>query len=457
MELKGKLARIIVYGCQMNERDSETVAGYLRDFGCDITEDINKASLILYMTCCVRGNAEDRALGNLAEAKRLKKSRPDLVVGVCGCMVQEEWVQGELSGRLSWIDLAFGTHNLHRLPELLARLESGERVIEVWDNAQEVVENLPVIRKDGLKAFVNITYGCDNFCTYCIVPYVRGRERSRRASDILDECMAAVSGGAMEITLLGQNVNAYGKGIEASSEGEPTNFPSLLLMLDGKLPEGTWLRFTTSHPRFADDAMIDALMTCDKVCEQYHLPLQAGSDRVLKAMNRGYTSAQYLDLLDRVRKAVPGCAITSDIMVGFPGETEEDFLGTLETVSRARFDAAFTFIYSPRQGTAASLMPDQVPEEVKKDRIRRLIELQNGISLDVNKGLVGKVLEVLVEGPSQKDASVMAGRSRTNKMVHWPDDGTLRRGDRAFIIIEKARTFVLHGRRAELQDSLRKV
>lgn len=457
MELKGKLARIIVYGCQMNERDSETVAGYLRDFGCDITEDINKASLILYMTCCVRGNAEDRALGNLAEAKRLKKSRPDLVVGVCGCMVQEEWVQGELAGRLSWIDLAFGTHNLHRLPELLARLEAGERVIEVWDNAQEVVEDLPVIRKDGLKAFVNITYGCDNFCTYCIVPYVRGRERSRRASDILDECMAAVSSGAREVTLLGQNVNAYGKGIFASSEGEPTDFPSLLVMLDGKLPEGIWLRFTTSHPRFADDAMIGALMSCGKVCEQYHLPLQAGSDRVLKAMNRGYTSAQYLDLLDRVRKAVPGCAITSDIMVGFPGETEEDFLDTLETVSRARFDAAFTFIYSPRQGTAASLMPDQVPEEVKKDRIRRLIDLQNAISLDVNRGLVGKVLEVLVEGPSQKDASVMAGRSRTNKMVHWTDDGTLRRGDRAGILIEKARTFVLHGRRAEPAANQRKV
>lgn len=448
MELKGKLAKIIVYGCQMNERDSETVAGYLRDFGCDITEDSGKASLILYMTCCVRGNAEDRALGNLAEAKRLKKARPDLIVGVCGCMVQEEWVQGELQGRLSWIDLAFGTHNLHRLPELLARLEAGERVIEVWDSAQEVVEDLPVIRKDDLKAFVNITYGCDNFCTYCIVPYVRGRERSRRSSDILDECMAAASYGAREITLLGQNVNAYGKGIEASFMGEPTDFPSLLVMLDEKLPAGTWLRFTTSHPRFADDAMIDALVSCGKVCEQYHLPLQAGSDRILKAMNRGYTSSQYLDLLDRVRNAVPGCAITSDIMVGFPGETEGDFMDTLETVRRARFDAAFTFIYSPRQGTAASAMPDQVPKEEKKDRIRRLIELQNGISLDVNKGLVGKVLEVLVEGPSQKDESVMAGRSRTNKMVHWPDDGTLNRGDRAGIYIEKARTFVLHGRRA---------
>ena len=449
MELKGKLAKIIVYGCQMNERDSETVAGYLRDFGCGITEDMGQASLILYMTCCVRGNAEDRALGNLAEAKRLKKFRPGLVVGVCGCMVQEEWVQGELSGRLSWIDLAFGTHNLHKLPELLARLETGERVIEVWDNAQDVVEDLPVIRKDGLKAFVNITYGCDNFCTYCIVPYVRGRERSRRASDILDECRAAVAAGAREVTLLGQNVNAYGKGIEASSAGEATDFPALLKMLDRQLPEGTWLRFTTSHPRFADDAMIEAISSSGKVCEHYHLPLQAGSDMVLKAMNRGYTSGEYLELLGKVREAVPGCAITSDIMVGFPGETEEDFLDTLETVRKARFDAAFTFIYSPRQGTAAYKMPDQVPEEAKKDRIRRLIELQNGISLDVNRGLLGKSLEVLVEGSSQRDASVMAGRSRTNKMVHWPDDGTLRRGDRARILIEKARTFVLHGRKED--------
>ncbi len=448
MELRGKLAKVTVYGCQMNERDSETVSGYLRDFGMGMTEDIGKASLILYMTCCVRGNAEDRALGNLAEAKRLKKSRPGLVVGVCGCMVQEEWVQGELTGKLSWIDLAFGTHNLHRLPELLARLESGERVIEIWDSAQEVVEDLPVIRKDGLKAFVNITYGCDNFCTYCIVPYVRGRERSRRASDILEECREAAGSGAREITLLGQNVNAYGKGMESSFAEDAVDFPSLLRMLDRELPDDIWLRFTTSHPRFADDAMIEAISSCGKVCEQYHLPLQAGSDSVLKEMNRGYTSAQYLELIDRVRGAVPGCAITSDIMVGFPGESEEDFLDTLETVRRARFDAAFTFIYSPRQGTAAYSMPGQVPEEEKKDRIRRLIELQNGISLEVNRDLVGKVLEVLVEGPSQKDPLVMAGRSRTNKMVHWPDDGTLKRGDRAGILIEKARTFVLHGRKA---------
>ena len=447
MELKGKLAKVVVYGCQMNERDSETVAGYLRDFGMGMTEDMAVASLVLYMTCCVRGNAEDRALGNLQEAKRLKKSRPGLFVGVCGCMVQEEWVQGELAGRLSWIDLAFGTHNLHRLPELLARLESGERVIEVWDSAQEVVEDLPVIRKDGLKAYVNITYGCDNFCTYCIVPYVRGRERSRRAPDILEECRAAVSAGAKEVTLLGQNVNAYGKGMEPASADDAADFPSLLRMLDRELPDGVWLRFTTSHPRFADDAMIGAISSCGKVCEQYHLPLQAGSDRVLKEMNRGYTKGQYLDLIERVRKAVPGCAITSDIMVGFPGETEDDFLETLDTVRRARFDAAFTFIYSPREGTAACSMPDQVPEEVKKDRIRRLIGLQNEISLDVNRGLVGEVLEVLVEGPSQKDPSVMAGRSRTNKMVHWPDDGTLKRGDRAGIRIEKARTFVLHGMR----------
>lgn len=447
MELKGKLAKVVVYGCQMNERDSETVAGYLRDFGMGMTEDMAVASLVLYMTCCVRGNAEDRALGNLQEAKRLKKSRPGLFVGVCGCMVQEEWVQGELAGRLSWIDLAFGTHNLHRLPELLARLESGERVIEVWDSAQEVVEDLPVIRKDGLKAYVNITYGCDNFCTYCIVPYVRGRERSRRAPDILEECRAAVSAGAKEVTLLGQNVNAYGKGMEPASADDAADFPSLLRMLDRELPDGVWLRFTTSHPRFADDAMIGAISSCGKVCEQYHLPLQAGSDRVLKEMNRGYTKEQYLDLIERVRKAVPGCAITSDIMVGFPGETEDDFLETLDTVRRARFDAAFTFIYSPREGTAACSMPDQIPEEVKKDRIRRLIGLQNEISLDVNRGLVGEVLEVLVEGPSQKDPSVMAGRSRTNKMVHWPDDGTLKRGDRAGIRIEKARTFVLHGMR----------
>lgn len=447
MELGSKQAKIIVYGCQMNERDSQTAAGYLSQAGYRITEGIKEADLILYMTCCVRGNAEERALGNLAEAKRLKKGKPGLVVGVCGCMVQEEWVKAELEGRLSWIDLAFGTHNLHRMPELLSRLESGERVIEVWDNAQDVVEDLPVIRKDGLKAFVNITYGCDNFCTYCIVPYVRGRERSRLASDILQECHEAASAGAREITLLGQNVNAYGKGMDQNQGEKAKDFPSLLRLLDAQLPDGIRIRFTTSHPRFVDQTMINAMASCGKACEHYHLPLQAGSDKILEAMNRGYTAGEYMDLLERIRRAVPGCSITTDIMVGFPGETEEDFLHTLDIVSKARFDAAFTFIYSPRQGTAAALMSGQVAEDEKKDRIKRLIEAQNRICLEVNGQLVGQQVEVLVEGSSQKDSAVMAGRTRTNKLVHWPCDGTDIRGGYANILVEKARTFVLHGRK----------
>ncbi len=447
MGFVGKLAKLTVYGCQMNERDSETVAGYLASAGYCMTEDESKADLILYMTCCVRGNAEDRAIGNLGEAKRLKKSRPGLLVGICGCMVQEEWVKAELGGKLSWLDLAFGTHNIHRLPELLARLDGGERVIEIWDAAQEVVEQLPVLRKDDLKAFVNITYGCDNFCTYCIVPYVRGRERSRLPAEILAECMDAAKSGVREITLLGQNVNAYGKGLAADNGGEPPDFPSLLRLLDKQLPDPLRIRFTTSHPRFADERMIDAISTLPKLCEQYHLPLQAGSDRILAQMNRGYTSAQYLDLLARIRLAVPGCAITSDVMVGFPGETERDFQDTLDVLEKASFDAAFTFVYSPREGTRAAAMEAQVTEEEKKDRIKRLIELQNSISLRVNRALVGSIQEVLVEGKSDRDASAMAGRSRTNKMVHWPDDGSCVRGDLVRVKIESARTFVLHGAR----------
>lgn len=438
-----KLARIIVYGCQMNERDSETAAGYLASAGFVFTEEAAEADLLLYMTCCVRGNAEERAIGNLAAAKRLKSKKPGLLVGICGCMVQEEWVKAELEGRLSWVDLAFGTHNLHKLPEYLARLECGERVVEVWDAAQEVVEHLPVLRKDALKAFVNITYGCDNFCSYCIVPYVRGRERSRMPEDILEEAAAAANAGVREITLLGQNVNSYGKGLPAFADLRRPDFPYLLGLLDEKLPEALRIRFTTSHPRFVNDRMIEALAELGKVCEQYHLPLQAGSDRVLAEMNRGYTSAQYIGLIEKIRRAVPGCAVTSDVMVGFPGETEADFQDTLDVLKEVRFDAAFTFVYSPREGTKASTMGAQVPEEEKKDRIKRLIELQNGISLDVNKKLVGTVQEVLVEGMSERNPEYMSGRTRTNKMVHWPSDGEVASGQLVNVRIESARTFVL--------------
>ena len=443
-----RLAKLVVYGCQMNERDSETIAGYLGKAGYALTEDERGADLVLYLTCCVRGNAEDRALGNLGQAKRLKKARPGLKVGICGCMAQEGWVREALGGRLSWIDLAFGTHNIHRLPELLARLDSGERVVEVWDFPQEVVEDLPVLRKDPLKAFVNITYGCDNFCTYCIVPYVRGRERSRGVKEIEAECVEAAGSGVKDITLLGQNVNAYGKGLAPADGLERPDFPYLLGVLDEALPEGIRLRFTTSHPRFVDDRMIEAVASLKKVCEQYHLPVQAGSDKVLGMMNRGYTASGYLAMLDRVRKAVPGCAVTSDIMVGFPGETDEDFLDTLAVVEEARFDAAFTFVYSPRKGTAAEAMPGQVPEEEKKDRIKRLIDLQNRISLSVNRGLVGKVEEVMAEGPSEKDPGMWSGRTRTNKMVHWPETGVAP-GRLVRVRIERARTFVLHGTRED--------
>ncbi len=443
-----RLAKLVVFGCQMNERDSETIAGYLEGAGYGFTEDELKADLILYLTCCVRGNAEDRALGNLGQVKRLKKTRPGLKVGICGCMAQEGWVREALDERLSWLDLAFGTHNIHRLPELLARLDSGERVVEVWDSPQEVVEDLPVLRKDPLKAFVNITYGCDNFCTYCIVPYVRGRERSRAVFEITAECVKAAESGAKDITLLGQNVNAYGKGLGPVDGLARPDFPYLLAALDEALPDGSRLRFTTSHPRFVDDRMIEALSSLGKVCEQYHLPVQAGSDKVLRMMNRGYTAKEYLDMLDKVRKAVPGCAITSDVMVGFPGETEEDFQRTLDVVEEAGFDSAFTFVYSPRKGTAAESMPDQVLEEEKKDRIGRLIELQNKISLAANRKLLGSVEEVMAEGPSAKDPRMCSGRTRTNKMVHWPE-ADAKPGELVRVRIEKARTFVLHGTRAD--------
>ena len=468
MQVEHKKARVVAFGCQMNERDAETISGLLEQMGyagpdanggvgADAGESAGiDADVVIFVTCCVRENAENRAIGNLGDMKRLKAQKPGMIIGICGCMVQQEHVKHMVEQRMPWVDLVFGTHNIHRLPELMARVEAGERVIEVWDEAHEIVEGLPASRAFRHKSFVNITYGCNSFCTYCIVPYVRGRERSRRPDDILAEVRELAASGCREVTLLGQNVNSYGRGLPPDRDGRVWGFADLLRAVNA-VDGIARIRFTTSHPRDFSDEMIEAAASCDKVCEHFHLPLQAGSDRVLKMMNRGYTSARYLDLVDRIRQAVPGASITTDIMVGFPGETESDFEETLDMVRKARFDAAFTFIYSPREGTPAASMPDQALEEVKRDRIYRLIDLVNATAEGVNESLRGRVVEVMVDGPSERDPSIFAGRTRSNKMVHWrPDDRAGASappvpGDLVMVRVLVPRTWTLHGEPASVR------
>jgi len=429
-------------GCQMNDHDSEVIRGLLLSLGYAETEEVEEADLILYNTCCVRENPERKVYGHMAGYKRLKEAKPHLLIGICGCMTQQKEERQNILRELPHVDLIFGTHNIHRLPELLARAEGGERVVEVWDEApyeeegQDFRENLPVERSHRLKAFVNIIYGCTNFCTYCIVPYVRGKEHSRLPESILTEVEGLVEAGYKEVTLLGQNVNAYGKDLSID-----TSFSQLLTELNAI--EGLARnRFTTSHPRDLGPDLIDALAGLDKVCEHLHLPVQAGSSRVLRRMNRGYTREQYLDLVQKVRQAVPEIALTTDIIVGFPGETEGDFQETLSLVEEVRFDSAFTFIYSPREGTPAARFADQVPEEVKKERIYRLIELQNKISAEHIQGLVGTKQEVLVEGT---DGQGLVGRTRTNRQVHFAGSQELM-GELVTVEITEAGTWTLRGR-----------
>jgi tRNA-2-methylthio-N6-dimethylallyladenosine synthase len=404
--------QVIVFGCQMSEHDSEVLAGQLEDMGYQKTEEQSEANIILLVTCCVRETAENKVWGLLGRLRKLKQNKPNLIIGVCGCLPQQKDMGTSIKKRFPHVDLIFGTHNVHELPRFINQLqESQETVLEVWSDADAVVENIPVSRAPGLKAWVTIMYGCNNFCTYCIVPYVRGRERSREPENIVAEIEELVAQGYKDITLLGQNVNSYGK------EFEPTfDFADLLKRLN-EIEGLERLRYTTSHPRDFTEKLIDVIAASDKVCENFHLPIQAGSNEVLKKMHRGYTRETYLDLISKIRNKVPNASITTDIMVGFPGETEEDFADTLDIVRRVRYDSAFTFVYNVRTGTPAAKMPDQIPDEVKTRRIQELIGLQNKISLENNINMVGKIEEVLIEGPTKNNPNRYAGRTRTNKLV----------------------------------------
>ncbi|THF78454.1 tRNA (N6-isopentenyl adenosine(37)-C2)-methylthiotransferase MiaB [Cohnella fermenti] len=404
---------IMTYGCQMNEHDTEVIRGLLEEMGYVQAEERRDADVILLNTCAIRENAEDKVFGELGHLKKLKLEKPGLILGVCGCMSQEAAVVNRLMTRNPHVDLVFGTHNIHRLPHLLREVSfSREMVIEVWSKEGDIIENLPK-KREGMRAWVNIMYGCDKFCTYCIVPYTRGKERSRLPEDVLAEVRELARQGYKEITLLGQNVNAYGKDFKDRA------YRFADLMDDIRKIDIPRVRFTTSHPRDFDDHLIEVLAKGGNLVEAIHLPFQSGSTEVLKRMSRKYTREQFLELVGKIRSAIPGAVLSSDIIVGFPGETEEQFLETLSLVREAEIAMAYTFIYSPREGTPAFEMEDNVPMAVKQDRLNRLNELIAEMSCESNRQFEGRTVEILVEGQSKSNPNVLSGRTTSNKLVHF--------------------------------------
>ena len=410
---------VTTFGCQMNARDSEKLRGILKEIGYVEAEE-DQADFIIFNTCTVRENANTRVYGRLGQLKPKKKKNPHMKIGLCGCMMQEPEVVAKLQKSYRYIDLIFGTHNIYKFAELIVtRYESSDMVIDIWKDTDKIVEDLPVDRKYSFKSGINIMFGCNNFCTYCIVPYVRGRERSRDPKDIIREIENLVADGVVEIMLLGQNVNSYGKNLE-----EPMTFAQLLQEIE-KIEGLKRIRFMTSHPKDLSDKLIDVMAASKKICRHLHLPMQSGSSRMLKLMNRRYTKEQYLDLALKIKERIPDISLTTDIIVGFPGETEEDFEETLDVVRKVRYDSAFTFIYSKRTGTPAATMEDQIPEDVVKDRFNRLLKEVQTIAGEVCSVHQGKTAEVLVETVSDHDPSMVSGRMSNNLLVHFKGDQSM--------------------------------
>ncbi|MCL2753383.1 MAG: tRNA (N6-isopentenyl adenosine(37)-C2)-methylthiotransferase MiaB, partial [Defluviitaleaceae bacterium] len=426
-------ACVVTHGCQMNARDSEKFAGMLAQMGYELTKDEQVADLVIFNTCCVRENAENKLYGNLGNLKERKKNNPHFKIVLAGCMMQQDVVVDKIKESYNVVDIIIGTHNIYRFPELLhSHFETGGMIVDIWEEAKDIIEDLPSQREYPFKAGVNIMYGCDNFCTYCIVPHVRGRERSRKPEDILAEIKEMAADGVSEIMLLGQNVNSYDGGI---------TFAQLLHKVHGI--EGIKrIRFTSNHPKDITDDVIDALRDLPKVCKQLHLPFQAGSSRILDLMNRKHTKEWYLDLIERVKTQVPNIALTTDIMVGFPGETEEDFEDTLDIVRKVRFLSAFTFIYSRRHGTPADQMPDQVSNDVVKERFNRLVAECNKIQHELNEEKIGETLEILIEGVGKNN--MLNGRADDGCLVHFEGYAS-QIGQYANVKITEAKTFYLIG------------
>lgn len=412
------LACVTTFGCQMNARDSEKLIGILEEVGFSITED-EEADFVLYNTCTVRDNANQRVYGRLGFLNSMKKKNPNKKIALCGCMMQEPSVIEKIKTSYRFVDLIFGTHNIFKFPELLCSMFENDRMtIDIWEKTDEIVEDLPIKRKFSFKSGINIMFGCNNFCTYCIVPYVRGRERSRNPEDIIEEIKKLVADGVKEIMLLGQNVNSYGKTLD-----NPISFAELLLMVD-EIEGLERVRFMTSHPKDLSDELIEAMKKSKKLCRHLHLPLQSGSTRVLEAMNRRYTKERYLELAQKIRSEIPDMAITTDIIVGFPGETKEDVDETIDVVKKVGFDNAFTFIYSPRTGTPAAAM-EQCDEMAVKENFDRVLKVVQETAREAVKKYEGQVMDALVEEVNEHDSSLLTGRLSNNTIVHFPGDKEL--------------------------------
>ena len=433
-----KRYHIVTYGCQMNVHDSERIAGMLSELGYSSCDSMEEADVVVFNTCCIRENAENHAYGNIGMLKKLKSAKRDMIIAVGGCMPQQIGKADILHKKFPYVDVIFGTHNLNKLKDYILERQSGKKsVIEIFDSEGEIVEGEHPLRTSYPNAWINITYGCNNFCSYCIVPYVRGRERSRRSENVIEEARSLVSDGYKELTLLGQNVNSYANG------SDDIRFPALLekiSAIDGKFR----LRFMTSHPKDFSEELAKAIASDRKICRCVHLPVQSGSDRILKAMNRKYTSADYLKKIEILKKYVPDCAVTTDLIVGFPGETDEDFKATLNLVKEVGYSSAFTFVYSKREGTVAAKMPDQVPEEVCKERIMELVALVNSLTREHSAKYVGKTCEILCEGYDDK-RGLFLGRDEYGRMGYFASEKNII-GEFVNMFVEEANGVSLMGK-----------
>ncbi|MGH4119888.1 tRNA (N6-isopentenyl adenosine(37)-C2)-methylthiotransferase MiaB [Clostridium sp.] len=430
---------IKTWGCQMNEEDSEKLSGILKPMGYKKTDDKENADIIIFNTCCVRENAEQKVDGNIGALKTMKKQNPNLIIAVTGCMMQQAGMAKHIITKFPFVDIIIGTYNAYKFPEYLKRIQGGESaIVEIWDKEENIIEGIPIDRQSKIKGFVTIMYGCNNFCTYCIVPYVRGRERSRKPEDIINEIKDMVVQGYKEITVLGQNVNSYGMGLEPE-----INFAELLRRIN-KIENLERVRFMTSHPKDLSQEVIEVISKADKLCEQVHLPAQSGSSVLLKKMNRHYDRQQYMGLVKSIREAMPNVGLSTDIIVGFPGETDEDFEETLSLMEEVKYDSAYMYLYSKRKGTPADEMIDQIPDKVKHERFNRLMEVVNRTSKEKNSEYEGKIVEVLVEGYSKNDESKLMGRTRTGKLVNF--EGDYRSiGELVSVQITQAHSFSLIG------------
>ncbi|MCL1924718.1 MAG: tRNA (N6-isopentenyl adenosine(37)-C2)-methylthiotransferase MiaB [Defluviitaleaceae bacterium] len=441
-KLGNKTYNISTYGCQMNSRDSETVSGMLEEMGYTHIENREEADIVVFNTCCVRENAENRLYGNLGTLKEIKRKRKDMKIILCGCMMQQGIVLDKIRASYNFVDIIFGTFNIYRLPQLLhTSLETREQVIDIWEEHREIIEDLPSQRMFSFKAGVNIMYGCDNKCSFCIVPHVRGKERSRKMEEILSEIRALVADGVVEVMLLGQNVNSYGKNLYPE-----VTFAKLLREVN-KIEGLERIRFMSSHPKDLSDDLIEVMRDCEKVCKQFHLPVQSGSSKLLAKMRRTYNIDQYMIIVEKLKKAVPEIMITTDLIIGFPGETDEDNEQTIELVKKVRYSNAYTFIYSPREGTEAAVMENQIPEDIAKKRFQAVVDAINPIAEEINRSQVGTVQKVLVEAEGKN--GTMNGRTDGGLLVHFA--GSVRQiGQIVDVKITGNKTFYLIGEQSLL-------